>query len=65
MTWEVRPGRVPELPLLPDIERAAATLFPQGRVPDPNAAHGVAELQGYLDEGLLWVASGENHSWVT
>lgn len=57
MSWEVRPARPPELPALPDIERAAASLFPPGRIPDPDAAHGVAELQGYLDEGLLWVGA--------
>lgn len=57
LTWQVRPARVSELALLPEIERAAARLFPPERIADPDEVHPVEELRGYLDEGLLWVGA--------
>lgn len=56
MTWGVRPGRRADLAALPNVERAAARLFPPGRVPDPDLAHDVEELEGYLLDGILYVA---------
>ena len=57
MTWHVRAACAEDLPALPEIERAAATLFPPERIPDPDEVHGVEELAGYLEDGLLWVAA--------
>lgn len=59
MTWRVRPAEPAELPRLPEVERAAARLFPAGRIPDPDDVHPVDELLGYQQKGLLWVAADE------
>jgi len=53
----VRPAQSAELPALPEVERAAARLFPPGRIPDPEQVHGVEELTSYLEDGLLWVTA--------
>ena len=53
----MRAAEPAELPVRPDVERAAARLFPPGRIPDPDVVHDVEELAGYLAEGLLWVAA--------
>ncbi len=53
----VRAAQARDLAALPDIERAAATLFPAGALPpaalDPLDTD---SLRRALDEGLLWVA---------
>ena len=59
MTWLVRPAMAPDLAHLPEVERAAARLFPPGRIADPDETHPVEELRGYLQEGLLWVGADE------
>lgn len=47
---------VADFPRLAAIERAAARLFPAGRVPDLDDTVPVAQLQQGLEDGLLWVA---------
>lgn len=64
MSWQgrlaVRLAEPAELNRLPAVERAAARLFPPGRIPDPDQTHPVEELLGYLRQGLLWVAADEH-----
>ncbi|HEX7037389.1 MAG TPA: GNAT family N-acetyltransferase [Pseudomonadales bacterium] len=60
MSWQVRLAERAEVPRLPDVERAAARLFPAGRIPEPDETHSVEELLEYLSRGLLWVAADEH-----
>ena len=52
-----RPAISEDLPCLAGIERAAAALFPPGRVPDPDSTLPVHLLQTALAQGLLFVAT--------
>lgn len=55
LSFHIRLGRREDLVLLPEIERAAAKVFPVDRV-DPYATRGISELQNALTEKLLWIA---------
>lgn len=54
MNAVIRPARRPELPVLQEVERAAATLFPAERLPDPEQARSLAKLERRLALELLW-----------
>ncbi|WP_199154226.1 GNAT family N-acetyltransferase [Chromobacterium sp. ASV23] len=57
----IRPARLADLPLLADIERRAAALFPESDLPPAlrGAVLPVEALAGAQLEGLLWVAEDE------
>ena len=54
---QIRLASRAELSYLPEIERAAASLFPKGRIPDPPAVMPMTELEEAFKGGLLLVAS--------
>ena len=55
----IRLAQRADIPGLPAIERAASTLFPEGRIPDVDDAMPVAELERAADHGLLLVAASQ------
>jgi len=57
--WSIRPGRLADLRELADIERAADTLFPAGRLPPGDDTYPVAVLQAACAAGLLFIAEVE------
>ncbi|POA98005.1 N-acetyltransferase [Chromobacterium sinusclupearum] len=57
----IRPARLADLPLLADIERRAAALFPESDLPPAlrGAVLPAEALAGAQLDGLLWVAEDE------
>lgn len=56
----IRLAEKSELASLQTIERAAATLFPKGRIPDIDDAMPISDLEQARDEGLLLVATSQH-----
>lgn len=56
----IRPPRPDELAQIQAVERAAATLFAPGRIPEPDSVHDLDELAQALEGGRLWVAAQGN-----
>lgn len=56
MTYRIRCAVPEDVPLLSAVELAAATLFPAGRIPDPDEVTATDELHEARAEGLLFVA---------
>lgn len=42
--------------MLPGVERAAAQLFPAGRIADPDVTHTEAEYRAWIASRVAWVA---------
>jgi ribosomal protein S18 acetylase RimI-like enzyme len=63
-TFRIRLGRLSDLPILQDIERAAAELLRGYDVPESvlGDSTSIADLREALEQGLLWVAAGEDDS---
>jgi GNAT superfamily N-acetyltransferase len=55
--YRIRLASGADLQALPDIERAAATLFPAGRIPDPDDVMPLLELEKACDLGMLYLVS--------
>lgn len=55
----IRPAKKAGLPSLAAIERAAAVLFPPGRIPDMDDVMPLDQLALGADAGLLFVATSE------
>jgi len=53
----IRPAAKADLACLHAIERAAATLFPEGRIADVDDVMSLVDLENAADEGLLLVAT--------
>ncbi|HEY0662200.1 MAG TPA: GNAT family N-acetyltransferase [Lysobacter sp.] len=53
----VRLARTADLTYLHAIERAAATLFPAGRIPDVDDVMPIGDLESAMEDGLLLVAT--------
>jgi len=53
----IRLAGAADLANLQAIERAAATLFPEGRIPDVDDVMPIGELEQAMERGLLWVAT--------
>jgi len=53
---QVRLARAEDLQQLPVIERAAAAIFPAGRIPDPQATLPIEHLEKAMRQELLFVA---------
>ena len=58
-SYQIRGAETADLAFLQEIERAAATLFPPGCLPDPNDARPMEELETAKDNDLLLVAVWE------
>lgn len=56
MAYRIRPAMPRDVPLLGEVELAAAVLFPAGRIPDPDQVTDESELAEACAEGLLFVA---------
>lgn len=63
-TFRIRPARLSDLPILQDIERAAAELFRSYDVPESvlRDSTSIADFRAALEHGLLWVATGDDDS---
>ena len=55
--YQVRLAEKADLAFLQEIEQAADTLFPVGRLPTHADTMPIAELESARDNGLLWVAT--------
>lgn len=56
----IRPAAQADLARLQAIERAAGTLFPEGRIPDIDDVMPLGDLEKAADEGLLLVATSDD-----
>jgi GNAT superfamily N-acetyltransferase len=56
----IRPAGKADLVDLQAIERAAAILFPEGRIPDVDDVMPIGELESAMDSGLLLVATSQH-----
>mgnify|MGYP000892178750 CR=1 FL=1 len=54
--YNITPPTERDLDLLPEIERAASAIFPEGRLSDPDDVMPRAELEKAASEGLLFGA---------
>lgn len=59
-SYQIRLAQTADLACLQDIERTAATLFPEGLLPDPNDAMPIEKLEKAKDSELLLVAALES-----
>jgi GNAT superfamily N-acetyltransferase len=57
--YKIRSAEKADLAALPDIERAASRLFPEGRLPDPGDTMPMEELERAQEQGLVLVAANE------
>ena len=54
--YQIITAREFDLDLLPEIERASAAIFPEGRLPDPDDVMPRSDLEKAAREGLLFAA---------
>lgn len=57
MSYRIRKAQMRDVELLGDVELAAAALFPDGRIPDPDEVTPESEFADALADGLLLVAA--------